>query len=356
MANVAKILGLSKFIKKIAPEDARFLKNPQTIEFQPKGLLDEIDPRFDPRIREQDKLFNVKPEIEPYGLDIPEYSLADFEGRPFITTMSDRTRADGLLMGINDVKFRDYIEMMGGQDYMFLHPDKVWASANQPIKGLLDMAEVLKVATKKDPLLIPWRMSPTGGDFSHMTGETMLAYLQASLGKSGKKEVDKIIKNYIPDWHGLDDPMSMDQYTFASNKARMLIQRDLDKQFRGAGGLGRGEARVSVTDPYQLNARDGGIQNVGEIHAGKKSLFEPLDHRSYPYIAQGRGIGRLTDDLNIYELLPDDVYKQRIQARIEQGLDASFDPKNPTRDDYRALMMKPYAGIIDEDLLMRLDK
>lgn len=351
MARVGKLL-LKKFIKEITPEDARLLKN---VEEPPKGLLD-VDPRFDTRIREQDKLLNVRPEIEPYHLDIPEYSLADFEGRPFITSMSDRTRADGLLTGVNDVKFRDPIEMMGGQDYMFLHPDKLWASAQKPVDKMLEMAGLLKIATKKDPLFIPWRMSPTGGDFSHMTGETMLSYLQASLGKSGKKEVDKLIKNYIPDWHGLDNPMSMDQYTFASDRTRKAIQKDLDVNFRNAGGLSRGEARVAVTDPYQLNARDGGIQNVGEFHVGKDSLFDPLDHRSYPYIAQGQGLGRLTDDFNIYELLPDDVYKQRVQARIKRKLDPSFDITNPTRDDFRSLMMDPYAGIIDHELLMKLYK
>jgi len=60
---------------------------------------------------------------------IPEVSLADFEGRPFITSMSDRTAAGGDLLGVNDVMFKRPVHLYGGQDYMFNNPNQVWASA-----------------------------------------------------------------------------------------------------------------------------------------------------------------------------------------------------------------------------------
>ena len=73
----------------------------------PKKGENLFDPRFDDRVREQTKLKNIKPKIQSNNTqeNIPQISITDLEGRPFITTMSDRTRADGLLTGINDVKF-----------------------------------------------------------------------------------------------------------------------------------------------------------------------------------------------------------------------------------------------------------
>ena len=64
----------------------------------------EFDPRFDPRIKEQEKLRDTTFTIEERGTqDAPRIPLADLEGRPFVTTQSDRTQAGGLLTRINDV-------------------------------------------------------------------------------------------------------------------------------------------------------------------------------------------------------------------------------------------------------------
>jgi hypothetical protein len=66
-----------------------------------KGLLETkvgeqgFDPRFDPRINEQAKLQNLKTIVDTTGVNknIPTISLANYEGKPFITSMSDRTAA-----------------------------------------------------------------------------------------------------------------------------------------------------------------------------------------------------------------------------------------------------------------------
>ena len=64
----------------------------------------DFDPKFDPRVGEQERLKNLTTVIE--GQRTPaqqKLSLVDFEGRPFITSMSDRTAAGGELVKINDV-------------------------------------------------------------------------------------------------------------------------------------------------------------------------------------------------------------------------------------------------------------
>ena len=303
-----------------------------------------FDPRYDPRKKEQARLQAMTREIElnPNAQSGPIVSLADFEGRPFITSMSDRTAAGGRLVGIDDVNFNRPVELMGGQDYMFNNPGQVWASAQGPVKQLLKQANAIKKATGEDPLYMPWRMAPTGGDFASMTGETMLSYADAAMGKGQKMALDKSIKNLIPDWAGVSNPASVEQFRGAKDKTRKAIKKLMDVNFREEGGLNIGGARLAVSDPMQLNAQTGGVMNVGEIFSGRPMVMES-GHPSYPRGVPGQGLGTLAEDRNIFELLPE-VAKAR-------GIP---DPMNPRTTDIRALQMKPYAGVITNELLKRL--
>ena len=303
-----------------------------------------FDPRYDPRVKEQERLQAMVRDIElnPTATNAPTVSLADFEGRPFITSMADRTAAGGKLVGINDVKFNRPVELQGGQDYMFNNPNQVWASAQGPVKQILKNAQEIKQATGQDPLFMPWRMAPTGGDFASMTGETMLAYADSAMNKTQKNGLNKAIKKLIPDWSGVSDPASVDQFRNASDSTRKAIKQMMDVDFRDRGGLNIGGARLAVSDPAQLAAQEGGVQNVGEIFADRPMIMQS-GHPSYPRGIAGQGLGTLAEDRNIFELLPE-VSKVR-------GI---FDPTNPSANDLRALQMKPYSGVITSDLLKRL--
>ena len=305
--------------------------------------IQKFDPRFDPRILEQEKLKNLTTSVEQYqNPNIPKVSLADYEGHPFITSMSDRTAAGGNLVGINNTSLNRPVELMGGQDYMFNNPGQVWASGQSPVKQLSNQAQMMRAQTGKDPLYIPWRMAPTGGDFAHMTGETMLAHADTVLDKTSKKELDTAIKNIIPDWKGISHPDSMGQFRNAPSVARKNVQNMIDKDFRDRGALGIGEARLAVADPNQLNAPEGGIQNIGRIFAGKP-IIEKSGHTSYPHGIPGEGIGVIDTPHNIFELLP--------RAVEQRGI---TNPKTPSQQDIRALQMKPYSNIIDAKLLKQL--
>ena len=48
-----------------------------------------FDKRFDPRILEQDRLSKLKTVYDAPNIEIPKVSLVDYEGYPFITSMSD---------------------------------------------------------------------------------------------------------------------------------------------------------------------------------------------------------------------------------------------------------------------------
>jgi len=305
--------------------------------------IGEFDPRFDPRKLEQEKIANTVVNVEQLNkTPIPKVSLADYEGRPFITSMSDRTAAGGDLLGVNDVMYKRPVQLHGGQDYMFNNPNQVWASAQQAISPIVKNAEVLKEVTGQNPLYIPWRMAPTSGDFAHMTGESMLAHAEAAMGKTDKKALNNAIKDLIPSWKGVDSPESIAQYRSSPKVVRDSIMQVMDRDFRNAGGLNIGQARLAVTDPRQINAAEGGIMNVGEIYAGQPMIMQS-GHPSYPRGLAGQGLGTLEKEHNIFELLPN-VVKER-------GI---VDPKNPSQTDLRALQMKPYAGIITAKMLRDL--
>lgn len=302
----------------------------------------EFDPRFDKRIKEQPRLRDTTTTVEQTAnLDAPVLPLTDFEGYPFITSMSDRTAAGGLLTSINDVNLKRPVVLPGGQDFMFEN-DFVWSSGNQPVNALMQYSNVAKDATGKNPIFFPYRMAPTGGDFATMTGETMLSYAESALPKSAKKPIDKAIKGIFPNWKGLDSPESIKQYQSMPDRIRKQIKNTLDVEFRDLGGLSIGQARLSVADPKQLAAKEGEIMNIGRIFADQP-IIQASGHPSYPRGVPGEGLGRVDRNISIYEMLPDAVKARGIA-----------DPTNPSAADLRALQMHPYAGLITADLLKKL--
>lgn len=314
---------------------------------QPKFMLqgnNVFDPRFDPRVLEQERLRNLKTTVVPLqDYTVPQVSLANYEGYPFITSMADRTRT-GLLTDIDGVLLNRPVELQGGQPYMFENPGQVWASGKKPATDIYNLAAELKRGTGKDPLFLPWVMSPSGSDFANMTGETMLSYAQSAMGKSTKSALDKQIKNkFIPDWKGIDDPASIDQFKQLSDKKRKLMKQQLlDKEFRNEGGLSLGEARLSIADPAQLTSQDATILNVGQVFPDRPMIMQS-GHSSYPLGVPGQGIGESKDKFNIFQLLKDYSAARGIK-----------NPENPSRPDIRTLEMKPYGGILTPDVLKSL--
>ena len=320
----------------------------------------EFDPRFDPRVKEQEKLRDTTFTIEERGTqDAPRIPLADLEGRPFVTTMSDRTQAGGLLTGINDVALDRPINLQGGQGFMFENPGMTWASAPGVVTQIMNKA----AEAGENPIYMPFRMAPTGGDFATMTGETMLSYASSNMNKAQKKELDKAVKEFvskgsvvkgkrvgaglkIKDWKGVDDPRSVDAFRNAPDSLRKELMNMIDVNFRNKGGLSIGQARLAVTEPGQADALDARIQNIGEIFTDRDIITES-GHPSYPAGVPGQGLGRTDQEVSIFELLPD--------ARYGEKQKAVKDPQRPTAREIRALTMKPYAGRITEDILRGLE-
>lgn len=324
-----------------------------------------IDARYSERIKtlggakiitpaEIQRLGGLNAMIESRKLDIPQVSIADFEGRPFITSMSDRTAAGGRITGINDVQFDEAIDLRGGQDYMFDHPNEgqVWASDPKVVNSLQRAAQGLAEETGESPIFLPWRMAPTGGDFSTMTGEAMLKYARQNMSKSDIAEINKTIRETgykvdgamikIPEFKGIESSESIAQLSEFKGPQRKAINFILDRKGRETGGLSLTEARVAVSDQSQLTRRDAGLQNVGEIDVNAP-IIENSGHPTYPAGLPGRGLGALKEDIGVYEMMP--------EVSLSRGIP---DSRNPRATDNRALQMKPYTGIITEEMLRKL--
>jgi hypothetical protein len=186
-------------------------------------------------------------------------------------------------------------------------------------------------------------MAPTGGDFANMTGEAMLSYARSNMTKEQKKNLDKMIGEQVAGWPGVNSDEAVEFWPTISDKMRKSLKNDMDVKFRNDGGLNKGEARLAVTDPSQINARDGGIMNIGTIHGGKPRITDN-DHPSYPDAVPGEGVGRTDQDVGILELLPEVVKERGIP-----------DPLNPRKTDLRALQMKPYKGRVTDKVLKNLE-
>jgi|TARA_R110000803_G_C11961803_1_gene318814 hypothetical protein len=303
------------------------------------------DIRFDPRAKEQEKLKNLSTVVEErIPQDLPAISLPDLEGRPFITTMSDLTYGGGTLNKINKTDLNHPVNQRGGQNYMMdtsLNDGQVWASMKAPANKIRKMANQVKKDTGQNPILLPWQMRPTGSDFAKETGEVMLSMAQSNMGLSEKRAVDKALKSVIGNWKGLDNPKSMDQFRSLPKKGRDAIIKILDRDFRNKGGLGIGEARMALADPNQLTARTGGLLNVGEVFPNKDNIVS--SHPSYSHGIAGKGLGVLEGNHGVASFLPAWAKARNIP-----------DINNPSARDMRSLQMKPYSGIINDELLKKL--
>ena len=116
-------------------------------------------------------------------------------------------------------------------------------------------------------------MAPTGGDFSTMTGEAMIAYASKNMGYNARRSLDKTLRDIIPGWKGIQDPLSVNAYRAANGNQRKLALNKLDS-FRDKGGLSIGQARLSVADPRQIDAIDFQTMNIGEINPDMPLLLK----------------------------------------------------------------------------------
>lgn len=307
-----------------------------------------VSPKIEARKGEIPKVAAMQVHTKPRRTQAPaKLSIFEMEGKPFITSMSDKSAAGADVTGINDVTFKEPVSLRGGQDYMFDDPNSVWAADLGNAKAHTQLARDLKVHTGQDPLFLPWSMGPSAIDFSHMPREVMLRYSAANMGRKDAKALTSQIASIVPGFKSLDDPDSLQQFLAATGKKRGALNTVLDK-FRDRGGLGIGAARLATSDADQLGTPLTSLRNVGLIHGAGD--VEASTHPSYRSAIPGEGVGVLKEDVGALDLLPD--------LMTRTGTTDPFDfpvgvvPGKPS--PLRSLQMKPQHGIITDDILRKL--
>ena len=312
---------------------------------------DEYDSRYSPR-KAEEALF--KPKVNDSGkmASVSRMALQDLEGKPYVTTMSDRTAAGGILEGIGDKDLKYGVPLTGGQDYMRTHPD-MWASGSSVTPQMMKAATEMQSRTGENPIFMPWRMAPTGGDFAHKTGQTMLSYAAENMPIKVKKSLNSDIKKIIPDWVGVDDPRSMDQYGSIPDKVRKKLMNHMDKNYRDKGGISITQARLAVSDQSQLNAPVSGFQNVGMFDMDRGSVAGG-GNATYPSSVGGDYLGTLDTDVTAMDLNPERLARAMNRkgefTSGPQGTDLLSTREAPRR----AMEVGTWGGVISEDLIRSL--
>lgn len=366
------------FAKVTKRQDIDIDKNTPSKEGAEIGLLTEpTDVRFSSRKTE-------KRELEAGTFDeggniltgddriiVPNLDLRQLEGFPFIASYADLSRAGGYLTHVNGIKFPNPVKQAGGQDFMLI-PENIdrgilWASKDSAISGLIKQATQLKKITGKDPLYLPFRMSPTGLDFSHQTVDTMLQSVITGLSKKEKAFLDKKIRTESKDsetgkmvnknWKGIDSENPLANTTGAERKE---ISRLIDVNFRANRGLyTKGvdngviswtQARLANTDRSQLNKQEGTIQNIGQTKINEAmGLGDGSGHLSYDTALPGIPLGRSAHDIHITDLanIVSSGGAREGQRITRDGLLAN---------EIRQINMADVNGILTHDILMDMEK
>ena len=309
------------------------------------------DPRIESRKGELGKIENLELGVAPRVTDpAPEVSIFDFEGHPFITSMSDLAAAGDDLISINDVPFRVPFSRRGGQGYMFDNPGSVWASERKPAEKHVELAKRLQELTGKDVLYMPWTMGPNAVRFSHMPRGIQYSYADAALDAGDRNALASEIRAILPDWQSFEDPDSAEMFMRAAGKSRGALNTLMDR-FRTRGGLGIGEATYAATDLSQIGAPLTTLRNVGIIDP--RFAASPSSHQSYDYSIPGRGVGVLKEkNLGALALTPD-VMKALGYAT---PFDFPVGVQPGTKSPLRAMQMKPQGGVLDYDTLRFMER
>jgi hypothetical protein len=274
-----------------------------------RKLAEEV---FDPSVykiikRDLPDINKMTVDLENTGAGmIPEkVNVEDLIGRPFISTMADRTAAGKRIVGINNTNLNLPVNLQGGQDFMFnpTAEGALWASAKNPVTAIKNVANQLYKDTGQKPLFLPFRMAGAGSDFATMTGETMMSYADAVLGAADKASVNKLVKQFIPKFAGIDNPKGYEQFRKLSGGKRKEVQAALSNALKGEGGLSLEQTRMAIVDPNQINKQSYFLQNVGEIDP-EAAMIARSGHPSYEAGFAGRPLGILSDEINVAELLP----------------------------------------------------
>jgi hypothetical protein len=339
-------------------------------------LLQYVDGQFDKRFyrapnnQKQSPVYRPDTELVVPNDKFPRLAFQDLEGYPYMSTMADRLAANRKLTGIGGKELDIPINLTGGQGFMGFNED-LWISGVKPIQDMQKAAQEIKDLYGIDPLLMPFRMAPSGGDFAHATGQAMLSFASKYMNKPAKKDLDKKMKSVMPDWVGIDNPDMINQFSNLPDKQRKNLMKFMDTNYRNDGGISLGQARLAVSDQDQLKGIDMGFQNVGQLDL-EKGINPTGGNLVYPSSFAGKSLGVVDQTDNIPTLLDLNPRKfnravfdqdQNVTSQYPQGGKKGEFKSGPQdgfaylsdmTDKAASARSNIYGGLIDEPMIRSL--
>ena len=332
----------------------------------------DFDKRFyrAPNNQKQSPVYRPETELVVPNDKFPRVAIQDLEGYPYMSTMADRLAANRRLTSIGGKDLDIPINLTGGQGFMGFNED-LWISGVKPIQDMQKAAQEIKDLYGVDPLLMPFRMAPSGGDFAHATGQAMLSFASKYMNKSAKKDLDKKMKSVMPDWVGIDNPDMINQFSNLPDKQRKNLMNFMDTNYRNDGGISLGQARLAVSDQDQLKGIDMGFQNVGQLDL-EKGINPTGGNLVYPSSFAGRSLGVVDQTDNIPTLLDLNPRKfnravfdkdQNVTSQYPQGGKKGEFKSGPQdgfaylsdmTDKAASARNNIYGGLIDEPMIRSL--
>jgi hypothetical protein len=259
-------------------------------------------------------LGDLKVDVQRTNFKKPEVNLADHYGKDALITMTDRTPADHVIYGINDVQFKTPLRLEGGRDYMFdsAHsPGAAWANEQGAMTAMLNRREKLG---GEDMLVIPMEMAPTSVDFPTMAPALHIRYAQVAMKAKDKRYVNSLVKKggkgfltesqdqvKVPkfdiDMENVEAFLSKltgPQRKTINNVFDMVNRPSSGQKNRGVrqidGALSNFEMRAAISDPAMFNQKSlMQTTNVGLMTGGQS----PSMHSTYNAAMKGEGLGAL---------------------------------------------------------------
>jgi hypothetical protein len=314
-----------------------------------------LDPAGLGSVKLPDYVENIEYDFAPQADALKPAQTIDIgalQGKTLIPAFGDRTYAGGALQGIGDVTFDQPVNMQGGNQFMRLQGEGIWASEKDPMTQKAKFADFLKDSEGEDVRLMYTSMGGQSGDFSMMMADATMGMVeQSKITKKAAKEYDKWVREggtkdspNDPNWPGILSPDARDYLkNNMTGTNRRLLWQEMDKnKYQKDGFPNVGTIRAAITEPDLLTTPafssgraigtiDGPAVEVKpnkNANTSNQLVYSP--HETYSYQAAGDYQGGLDSDVP-GEMVFRDFFQDRRAAGIK------------TSGDQRSFMMSPYT-------------
>jgi hypothetical protein len=252
-------------------------------------------------------------------------------GGRIIPLVGDRAAAGRVLRSVDDVELDRPVLLQGGPDFMRAHrfdsPEEsaAWASGKGVISNLSRQAR--KAGEEGDVFGVYTAMSPTGVDYNTMLTDTIIGQLpRAKITKKLKKEFDKEIKKFEPDFVGIDSPNLEFQLLTNAPLRKVFVNRMELEKFRDGGFPNVAAARKAITEPELLDVPVGASgYAVSKLDPMGRVIENPrIPHKTYDTQLMGQYIGGLEQQVPRNVMFPDFFAQRRARGMPLSGDEYAF--------------------------------